>query len=232
MTWFSGSHPPAEHAAPPGHRSQALKALIASLRPEARHTVLDLGPPLAGNIAYLSALSCRIRIADLFRSLSLESIENRQPEAIDATLARLLPIAPDERFDALLAWDVFDYMRPDQVASLMARLTAACRPEALVLVLASTRRQIPAVPLRYRILDHETLAVDGPLEPRRAGPSHGAPDLKRMMPGFAVRHSILLRSGVQEFLFARSAGREPARSSAVAPRGVASRTPWFRRGPL
>jgi hypothetical protein len=176
VAWFSASPSPAERAAPPGHRSQALKALLDSLRPESRSTVLDLGPPLAGNIEFLSALSCRVRIADLHRSLCAESIENRQAEAMDATLARLLPLAPDEHFDAMLAWDVFDYMRPDQVSSLMARLTTACRPEALVLVLASTRRQIPAAPLRYRILDHESMAGDGPLDPLRAGPRHGQPD--------------------------------------------------------
>jgi hypothetical protein len=203
VAWFSPPPSPAERAAPPGHRSQALKALLESLRPESRSTVLDLGPPLAGNIEFLAALSCRVRIADIHRSLSSESIENRQADAMEATFARLLPLAPGERLDAILAWDVFDYMRPDQVASLMAHLTAACRPEALVLVLASARRQIPAAPLRYRILDRESLGVEGPVEPLRAGPCHGQPDLKRMMPGFSVRHTILLRSGVQEFLFAR-----------------------------
>ena len=95
---------------------------------------------------------------------------------MEATFERLLPLAPDERFDAMLAWDVFDYLRPDQVATLMARLTAACRPEALVLVLASTRRQIPAAPLRYRILDRESLAADGPLDaPASPGPATGSP---------------------------------------------------------
>lgn len=196
-----------------------------SLQPESRSTVLDLGPPLADNIAFLSALSCRVRIADLHRSLCAESIEDRQAEAMDATLGRLLPIAPDERFDAMLAWDVFDYMRPDQVSSLMARLTAACRPEALVLVLASTRRQIPAAPLRYRILDRENMAADGPLEPLRPGPCHGQPDLRRMMPGFSVRHSVLLRSGVQEYLFVRGAGDRAATAAAAA----FPRSSWFRR---
>ena len=77
----------------------------------------------------------------------------------------------------MLAWDVFDYMRPDQVSSLMARLTARVPGGgvALVLVLASTRRQIPAAPLRHRILDHETLARDGPLEPRAPVPATGRP---------------------------------------------------------
>ena len=203
-----------------------------SLRPESRHTVLDLGPPLASNIKFLSALSCRVRIADLHRSLCSESVENRRAEAMGATFERMLPLAPDERFDALLAWDVFDYMRPDQVSSLMARLTPVCSPEALVLVFASTRGRIPAAPLCYRILDRESLVGDGPLEPLRAGPCHGQPDLKRMMPGFSVRHSVLLRSGVQEFLFARGAGGESVRvPGARVARGGPSRTPWFRRGP-
>jgi len=233
VAWFSPSPSPAERAAPPGHRSQALKALLESLRPESRSTVLDLGPPLAGNIEFLSALSCRVRIADLHRSLGAESVENRQAEAMDATLERLLPLAPDERFDAILAWDVFDYLRPDQVASLMARLTAACRPEAPVLVLASTRRQIPAAPLRYRIIDRESLAAEGPLAPQRAGPCHGQPDLKRMMPGFSVRHTILLRSGVQEFLFVRGPEGSPVKiPGARVGRDGSSRAPWYRRGPI
>jgi hypothetical protein len=232
VAWFSGSSSPAESEGSSGHRSQALKALFDSLKPESRNTVLDLGPPLAGNIEFLSALSCRVRIADLHRSLCAESIEDRRPEAMSATLERLLPMAPDERFDALLAWDVFDYLRPDQVSSLMARLTAACREQALVLVLASTRRQIPATPRRHRILDRESMVSDGPLEPQRPGPCHGQTDLKRMMPGFSVRHSVLLRSGIQEYLFARGAAGESARTpGARVARGGPSRTPWFRRGP-
>jgi len=217
LGWFSGARSrraAAEPAPPPGHRSLALKALLDGLRPEARPAVLDFGPPLRSNVEFFSSLSCRLRIADLHRSLRAESIENRQPEALGALFERLLPLAPDERFDALLAWDVFDYMRPDQVSCLMARLTPACRPRALVLALVSTRRQIPAVPRRYRILDRETLAEDGPLAPVRACPRHRQSDLERMMPGFSVGRSFLLRNGIQEYLFGRDA---PAVSAACAP---------------
>jgi hypothetical protein len=229
--WFSGSRAPAEAAPSPGHCSQALKAILDDLPPESRHAVLDLGPPLAGNIKFLSARSCRVRIADLHLSLCAETVESRRPEAMGALFERLLPLAPEERFDALLAWDVFDYMRPDQVSSLMARLTPACRPEALALVLVSTRRQIPAKPLLYRIVDRENLTCDGPLQPVRACPRYTQPDLARMMPGFSVRRSFLLRNGIQEYLLARDAGdggpRLPA-SGAVP--GPSHGRPWFRRG--
>jgi hypothetical protein len=229
--WFSRSRAPAEDAPSPGHCSQALKAILDGLPPESRHAVLDLGPPLAGNIKFLSARSCRVRIADLHRSLCAESVESRRPEGMGALFERLLPLAPDEHFDALLAWDVFDYMRPDQVSSLMARLTPACRPEALALVLVSTRRQIPAKPLLYRIVDRENLACDGPLQPVRACPRYTQPDLARMMPGFSVRRSFLLRNGIQEYLLARGAGDGAAKPpGAGAVSGASPGRPWFRRG--
>ena len=230
MSWFSGSRPAAGPALPPGHRSQSLKALVDSLSPESRHAVLDLGPPLAGNIKFLAGLSCRVRVADLNRSLSAESLESRQPEAMGALLERLLPLAPDERFDALLAWDVLDHLRPDQVSSLMARLSPACRPGALALVMLSTRRQIPARPARYRIVDRETVDCDGPLQTMRACPLYTELDLAHMMPAFSVRRSCLLRNGFQEYLLARDAEDPAARArSAGAARGAASSRSWFRR---
>jgi hypothetical protein len=210
-----------------------LKELLGSLRPGARQCVLDLGPPIAANIEFLAALSCRVRIVDLCRSLSVESVENRRPEVMVALLERLLPLGPGERFDAVLAWDVFDYMRPDQVSALMSRLAPACPPETPVLVLAATGRTIPATPLRYRILDLENLACEGPREPTRACPRYTQPDLGRMMAGFSVRHSILLRSGVQEYLFSRGDGEETARVRETRPAGGASAPrPWYRKRPV
>ena len=230
MAWFSGPRTAAEPAAPPGHRSQSLKALLDSLLGESRHAVLDLGPPIAANIKLLSELGCRVRIADLHRSLSAESLESRQPEAMGALLERLLPLAAGEHFDALLAWDVFDYLRPDQVSSLMARLTPACRPGALALVMVSTRRQVPARPTRYRILDQQTLDCDGPPQPVRTCPLYTQLDLAHLMPAFSVRRSFLLRNGMQEYLFARDAeGAVKPRTTGASSGAVSERT-WFRRG--
>jgi hypothetical protein len=229
VAWFSGTRDPAGGAPPAGHRSLALKELLDGLRPGSRHSVLDLGPSVAANIRFLAALGCRVRIADLIGSIVSESVESRRPEAMPALLEKLLPLAPDERFDAVFAWDVFDYMRPDQVSCLADRLGPACRPEAPVLVFLSTRRTIPATPLRYRIADRENVAHDGPREPSRPCPRYGQHDLRRMMPAFSVRRSFLLRTGIQEFLLARGEGVRAAAGAAAATRAW---RPWLRRGPL
>jgi hypothetical protein len=170
-----------------------------------------------------------VRVADLHRALSLEPPESRAPGALRGLLEKLLPLAPGERFDALLAWDLFDHLRPDQVLALMAHLAPALPPGARALVLTSVRRQPPAAPLTYRILDRETLIADGALEPARgARPRAQQPDVRRLMPGFAVRHGVLLRSGVQEYLLVRDAADQ-----AKGPDGAPLPRPtWFRRGSL
>jgi hypothetical protein len=178
---------------------------VKSLDPESRPEVLDLGPPLSGNLEFLSALQCRVRVADLQRSLAGEPLESRRAEAMPALVERLLPLAPDERFAAVLAWDVFDYLRKDQVAALMTRLIPRLRRQAHVLVLASTRPQIPAVPARYRIVDADNLGLEPPAahagaDPLRPCPRYRQSDLTQMMPGLSVSRCYLLRSGIQEYL--------------------------------
>jgi hypothetical protein len=207
--WFSGwggrSAPPALEL-PAGHRSLALKGLLATLRPSARRAVLDLGPALGSNIEFLSALHCRVRVLDLHHSVIGETLERREPKKFEALLERLVPLAPGEAFDAVLAWDVLNYLRRDQVSSLMRRLARACHAGAPVLAFFWTRRQMPLVPLRYRIADHENVAWEGPRDAARPSPRYSANDVVRMTPGFAVKGSFLLRNGIQEYLLENVAG--------------------------
>ncbi len=207
MSWFAREAIASLRPQPSGHRSLALRALVDGLRPAERPSVLDLGPPLSGNLKFLSALQCRVRVADLHSALSAEPLEGRRPQAMPALAERLLPLEPDDRFDAVLAWDVFDYMSVEQAVPLMQRLAPRLRPGAQLLALVSMQPQIPAVPLRHRIVDRDTLDSEaGPRgaerEALRPGPRHRQADLVRMMPTLAVRRCYLLRSGVKEYLLA------------------------------
>lgn len=205
MSWFSRARerPDVEAGAPQSHRSLALKPLLAGLDPETRHSVLDLGPPVGQNLELLSARGCRIRITDLFRSLSAETLESREAEACGSLFARLLPFDASERFDIVLLWDLLDYLRPHEIAGLMGRVTPACAPRAIVFALVSTLRQIPATPRRYRIEDAETLSWNASAEVLRPCPRHTQAELIRWMRGFAVKSSFILRNGVQEYLLER-----------------------------
>jgi hypothetical protein len=207
MDWAStlwGVRPrPAEPATPAPHRSLVLKALLDGLRRFQRPAVLDLGAPVGANLDLLSALSCRVSIADLHRLLAGEP-GRRVAEPFPSLLERLLP-APQERFAAVLSWDLFNYMRRDQIQALTARLQPTLQAGAQLLAFVWTRPSIPAAPLRYRIVDDENVVGEGAREPARASPLYMQTDFARMMPGFAVSRSYLMRNGIQEYLFASGA---------------------------
>lgn len=217
MRWPFGSHSPdaAEPGVMPGaslaaaeeHRSLALGALVTSLRPERRSQVLDLGRPIGSNIEWLSARNCRVFVVDLHRSLLAETVEARKPENSARLFEKLLPLADDDRFDAVLAWDLFNYLRPDQITALMARLAPVCQRGALLLAFVATHREIPAVPMRYRILGPQMLAWQGAATPTRSSPCYHGPDFARLMPDFQVKSSFLLRNGIQEYLFSATNSR-------------------------
>jgi len=230
VPWFFAKRAVAEPAHSPERRSPALRALLASLRPGSRPSVLDLGPPLAHNLEFLADLSCRVRIVDLHRSLAAEPGEKTREGAMAALLERLLPLEKDERYDAFLAWDVFDYLRPDQISSLMMRLSPLWQPEARALVLLSTGRKIPMRPVRHRIVDLQTIAEEGSRQPTRSGPQYSELHLARMMRGFSVSHRVLLKTGMQEYLLVRGAGKVARETVTTASTPAPAKRTWFRRG--
>jgi hypothetical protein len=140
---------------------------------------------------------------DLFRSLQAESLEAREPEACAALIARLLTLDPREQFEIVLLWDLLDYLHAHEISALMAHLAPACSPRVVAFALVSTLRQIPGAPRRYRIEDEDTLSWSAAADPPRPGPRRTQPELARLMPGFRVKSSFILRNGVQEYLLER-----------------------------
>ncbi len=183
-----------------GRHSLALRPLLQRLGAEGKANVLDLGPASGANVAFFSRRPCTLYIADLFRALRSDLGLPRDAATLDAALAPQLPEGP---FDLILAWDLFDYFDRAQLEVLGRHLAERCRSDALVFAIVSYLHQIPDRPHRFEILDEESLRYADASGLSRPAPGYREPDLMRMLPGFAVESSYLLRHGVQEYLLAR-----------------------------
>lgn len=170
------------------HRSPGWKALLQALPADRKLDVLDLGTAVPENIAFLSGRRMRLEIEDLY-SASPPSLAPGEP-----------------RFDAVLAWDLFDYLDRETAGKLAARLAADCRPGAWLFALVSYRQEVPSHPVRFKISDAETLAYTEIAPGMRPSPRWSARDLGRLLGGFRVHGTFLLRNGRQEFLFVREGG--------------------------
>jgi len=183
------------------HRSPGFAALCSQLRPGGDAAVLDLGPASGANVAFFSEMGCRLHVSDLYRSLQDGA---PRPAGDTQGFARacreLLPETDGSTFDYVLAWDLLNYLAPDEIEVLARYLTALCHPGTDLFTMISIRHQIPVRPLGYQILSQNELRYGEPARVLRDSPEYKEPTLLRLLPGFLVQRCFLLRNGMQEYL--------------------------------
>ncbi len=186
----------------PAYRSLALGALLQQLEAGRLQTVLDFGPALGGNLKFWSPYASRICFENLYRTWQdLGSPKPADGGFDDSTLSSLFSFDRNDRLDVILAWDIFNYLEPDHTQAIARFLSRYCRAGALLFALLSSAPSIPAHPNRFRILNPEQVVYEPVGSGSRPCPRYQPRDVARMMPGFQVLNSFLLRHGVQEYLF-------------------------------
>lgn len=189
----------------PVHRSLALAALFVEMHRERKPQVLDLGSAVGSNVEFLSRFECKLYIEDLYSALSSRSGDG---DADERFFAELLPLPEGARVDVVLAWDLFNYLNRKELARLAEYLARVCRPGAMLLSLISTQKEIPAQPIRFRIVDEEKLLYEVRTSSTRPSPRYAPAEVRDLLRGFRVDRSFLLRHGIQEYLFVREGAKE------------------------
>lgn len=179
-------------------------ALVAGHLAGARNAdILYLGSPCMANVDYLSQFSCVLHIGDISQALADEP-EMGEPDEerdVDGIVERFVEYDEDIRFDAIFVWDLLDYIDPEISRALMRRLGHYCRPGTLLYLVASNEETIPDAPGRFTIVDELHLRFERLGMGTRSGMRHSPRGLERIMPGFRLQHSFLLRYQLQDYLF-------------------------------
>lgn len=151
--------------------SNGLKEFLWNLDGLGRGTLLDLGPAWQTTLSFFIERGFRVTSEDMLRGWSqflkddekgkeaptVENFADRTPEAIAKRfLAENLQYAPGS-FDALLLWDILDYLEPTLAKQTVAQLTETLRPGAVVLAMFHSKK--PEGFQRYRVADTNTLQV-------------------------------------------------------------------------
>lgn len=130
---------------PEEHSSLALPRLLQRLSPEQKTVIVDLGAASEGNLRYLSQYRCRLHIGDLFDALlTAGALGSANPEAdevdLEGVCREALAIQEDERVDLILAWNLFDYLRPEQITRLAGVLAPHCHAQTALFALVTYRQ--------------------------------------------------------------------------------------------
>ena len=184
-------------------RTPGLGLLVQQIAGVGSSDVLDLGPPSPANIDYLSQYPCVLHIGDLARALAEDPGMSGPEEERDVrgAVERVLAYEDGLRLDAILAWDLFDYLDAPTVRAVMGRIGRYCRTGTLLYLTTSNDKTIPDEPGRFTIIDALHLRFQRVGMGSRSGMKHSPRGLERLMPGFHLQHSFLLGNGRQDYLF-------------------------------
>jgi SAM-dependent methyltransferase len=166
---FGGSAPPVsaegENAPRIPRRSTGFHQFTKAILLPDGQTVLDLGPTSSNNLQFITGLGHKAYNEDVLMAANASRLTIPGPEKdstmVDVTrfLAEDLQY-PEESFDAVLMWDVCDYLPEALVKPVVERIYRITKPRGALLAFFHTRDAGPEAPYyRYHIKNQETLEL-------------------------------------------------------------------------
>lgn len=167
----------------------------------------------SGMVSLLEGKRCRLLVADAALPLSSLSEQALDANSLVRKIDSLVLDAGEEPIDAVLCWDLLNYLTPPLLKAFAARLMTIMTPTGIVhAYIHSAHATMPRHPQRFTPLgDDLVVRVDHDTAARKA-PRYSTHDLEKHAVGLHVQRSMLLRNGMQEYLLrvdpSRSGPRE------------------------
>jgi hypothetical protein len=185
----------------PTAASKVLPKALATLANVPSPVIVDLGPVVGSNIAFLGEqLSCKIFVEDLYAEIERHSQKGTRDQLAQALPARLQQHAPGS-IDGIFCWDLFDHLDKPSSQVLAAHLVSLLKPGGVIYAFFGATPGQLTQQNRFIIDAADTLRL-------RSAPVTPTPrnvlvtrDINRMFEGVATAESVLLKSNARETLF-------------------------------
>ena len=182
------------------YASKTLARFLDLLFARPAAEVVDLGPVIGSNITFLGErVGCKIHVEDLFSDID-RHVQNDKLDQLPEFLGGRFSV-PASSIDAVLGWDIFDYLAPMAATALAGELMRILRPGGVFLGFFGARASDNPQYTKYFIEDETHLRY-------RYYPSACSRrwvlqnrDINIMFAGLEICETVLLKSGVREILF-------------------------------
>lgn len=216
MRWFRGApqapaEPDARASAAPrtSRRCTGLGEFTRELRgsEDRKLTVLDLGPTSPANISFLTERNVRAYNEDILRASQDPALYVKQKDGsttLDPAAFFAENLAyPEAHFDAVLCWDVADYLPEELVKPVTETLYRLVKPKGLLLALFHTKDAGPNSPyFRYHIVKPDTLELE-PGSGFRVQRIFNNRHIENLFRDFSSRKFFLGRDNLREVIVVR-----------------------------
>jgi SAM-dependent methyltransferase len=188
------------------HASHSLPRLAQRLRSTPSARVLDLGNVVGSNLQFFIDLGCKVTADDVLRPVEtlIPDNGNGMPEWKGPGSRRL--DHPDSSFDAVLVWDLFDFVAAPEARNLSRELHRIAKPHGIVMAYFTSReteRHDPA--RRFRIVGYDRIEWVRIGNSRPLRHVYQNRDIERMFEGFRTHTATFLQNGTREILLEKKA---------------------------
>jgi hypothetical protein len=174
---------------------------------ERKLSVLDLGPTSPANIAFLTNRNIRVYNEDILRAARDPDFRTRQEDGserldLDKFFADNLTY-PENHFDAILCWDVADYLPEELVYPLVEKIRSMLKRQGSLLAFFHNKDAGAESPYcRYHIVQPDTLEVE-PDPGARILRIFNSRHVENLFKDFASRKFFLGRDNIREVMVVR-----------------------------
>src|SRR6266404_3631469 len=194
--------------------SNGLKEFLWNLDGLGRGTLLDLGPAWQTTLNFFIERGFRVSSEDILRGWKAFLTEEETRLREDAGACETLDMTPSGRatrflagnlqypratFDAVLLWDLLDYLEPTLVKQMVANLAELLRPGGVILAMFHSKK--PEGFQRYRVADSNTLQVISSAVICPAQKVYQNREIQDLFARFRTTKSFVGRDQLRETLF-------------------------------
>jgi cyclopropane fatty-acyl-phospholipid synthase-like methyltransferase len=186
----------------PAHPTKALKKFLTTLGSHPQPTLLDIGPVVGHNVTFFGErLGCKFQVEELSKDIERHAREDKLAE-LPAFFSKRFP-QPDDTFDGILCWDLFDYLDKKSAESLAKQLTRVLRPGGVLFALFNATETLPTAKTYTRFVVLDDATIQHRPYPGARGKQKPLPnrDIQRMFEPLRVLDQFLLKTNTREMLF-------------------------------
>jgi protein-L-isoaspartate O-methyltransferase len=180
--------------------SRAFPKFLAALAGREHLTVIDVGPAVGSNVDFLAErAACKIYVEDLYAELERHARAGTRADLATVLAARLRQ--PDASVDAVLCWDLFDFLEKAAAQAVARDLVRVLRPGGALLGFFANAAGEQTHYTKFVIADQTHFR-------HRTTPATPVPrqvlqnrDIIRLFDGLLVSDSYLLLTHTREIVF-------------------------------
>jgi hypothetical protein len=167
-----------------------------------RHVILEPGMISSPILTRLQGRRCAIYVANAVQGLSKLNEKSDDFEILQREVKLLLTDVITEKVDTVLCWDLLNYLSLPLIKVLTTHLVSKMASAGVLhAYIHSADSKMTQYPQQFSMVGEDKVICEGDGPALRKTPRYSYSDLDKNTVGFHVERSVLLRNGMQEYLF-------------------------------